>query len=51
MSRFKSLANSIRKQWYSSDAANRIAYSIGARKYWKSWMARKAAAWRKRASR
>lgn len=51
MSKFKSLANSIRKQWYSSDAANRIAYSIWAKKYGKAWMARKAAAWRKRASR
>lgn len=51
MSNFKKLAGSIRKQWYSKDAANRIAYSIWAKKYWKAWMARKAAAWRRKASR
>ena len=51
MSNFKKLANSIRKQWYSQKSANAIAASIGIKKYWKAGMARKAAAWRKRASR
>ena len=48
MSRFKTLANSIRKQWYSKKSANAIAASIGIKKYGKAGMARKAAAGRRK---
>ena len=45
---FKRLAGSLRRKWYSAKSANAIAASIGRKKYWKVWMARKAAAGRRR---
>jgi hypothetical protein len=45
---FKRLAGNLRRQGYSAKSANAIAYSIWAKKYWKAWMARKAALGRKR---
>ena len=45
---FKRLAGKLRRQWHSAKSANAIAASIGRKKYWKAWMARKAAAWRRR---
>lgn len=50
MSNFKKLAGSLKRQWYSAKSANAIAASIWIKKYGKAWMARKAAAWRRRAS-
>ena len=48
---FKRLAGKLRRSWHSARAANAIAASIGRKKYWKAWMARKAAAGRRRAAR
>ena len=48
---FKRLAWKLRRQWHSARSANAIAASIGRRKYGARWMARKAAAWRRRAAR
>ena len=49
MSKFKSLANSIRKSWwYSQASANAIAASIGRKKYWAKKFASMAAAGRRR---
>lgn len=45
---FKRLAGKLRRQWHSAKSANAIAASIGRKKYWKAWMARKAAAGRRR---
>lgn len=46
---FKRLAGKLRRQGHSAKSANAIAASIWRRKYWKAGMARKAAAWRRRA--
>ncbi len=49
MSRFKSLANSIRKSWwYSQASANAIAASIGRKKYGKAAFQRMAAKGRRK---
>lgn len=49
MSRFKSLANSIRKSWwYSQASANAIAASIGRKKYGKKKFAAMSAAGRRK---
>ena len=44
MSNFKKLSKNIQKQWYNKASADAIAASIGIKKYWKSGMAKKAAA-------
>lgn len=47
VSNFKKLSNKLQRQWKSKESANKIAASIGFKKYWKTGMARKAAAARK----
>jgi len=49
VSNFKKLANSLHRKGYSKKSSNAIAASFGRAKYGKIWMARKAAAGRRRA--
>jgi len=51
MSRFKKLVGELQKEGKSEDSARKIAYSIGAKKYGKAGMAKKAAAGRKKSYR
>ena len=48
MSKFKKLVGELQKQGKSEESAKKIAYSIGAKKYGKAGMARKAAAGRRK---
>lgn len=47
-SKFKKLSKQIQKQWHDKKSADAIAASIGRKKYGKKWMAKKAAAGRKK---
>lgn len=51
MSKFKKLVGELQKEGKSEDSARKIAYSIGAKKYGKAGMAKKAAAGRKKSYR
>ena len=51
MSKFKKLVGELQKEGKSEDSAKKIAYSIGAKKYGKAGMAKKAAAGRKKSYR
>lgn len=46
---FKKLVRKLEEKWASKISAQRIAAYVGVKKYWKAWMAKKAAAWRKAA--
>tara|TARA_R110001583_G_scaffold23353_4_gene86377 strand:- start:3384 stop:3542 length:159 start_codon:yes stop_codon:yes gene_type:complete len=48
MSKFKKLVGELQKEGKSEESAKKIAYSIGAKKYGKAGMAKKAAAGRKK---
>lgn len=47
-SNFKKLSSKIQKEWHTKKEADAIAASIGRKKYGKKWMAKKAAAGRKK---
>ena len=47
-SKFNKLVGQLKKKGYSQSSAQKIAYSIGVKKYGKAGMARKAAAARKK---
>ena len=51
MSKFKKLVGELQKEGKSEESAKKIAYSIGAKKYGKAGMAKKAAAGRKKSYR
>jgi len=45
---FKKLTSQLQKKWKSKESAKKIAYSIWVKKYGKKWMAKKAAAGRRK---